>query len=119
MHLAGPGRHVDADGAVQSVLLPLEHVAVGRPRLHEAVRIALMAGIFAAAETGHVARDLRMLGRKLIGGGHDLRRTWRRVSAKRNRRKVRLLVRPECRDCPVAASTSGVGFAAAATAFAS
>ena len=94
-HLARAGRDVDADGALDAVLVPLDHVAVGGARLDEAVVVAAVAGALAAAEARHVAQDLRMLGGELVGRGDHFRRARRRVALERNRRQRRVLVRPE------------------------
>ena len=71
-------------------------VAVGRARLHEAIVVALVAHVIAAAETRHVGQDFRVLGGEPEHLRDDLRRPRQRVArAERQRRQVRLLVRPE------------------------
>ncbi len=99
IHLPRPVRDVDADGALDAVFVPLDHVAVLGALLHEAVVVAAVARALASAEAGHVAQDLGVLGGELVRRGHDFRRARRSISLKWNRRQGRVLARPEAGGC--------------------
>jgi hypothetical protein len=95
VHLAGAVRDVDADRALDAVLVPLDDVAGGIARPDETVVIAPVPRILASAEAGDVAQDLGVLGGELVRGGDDLFRPRRLVALERNRRKARLIAWPE------------------------
>src|SRR6266545_7793099 len=60
VHLARPGRDVDADLASDAVLVPLQHVAVFGARAAEAILVALMPHVLAAAKARDIAQDFGM-----------------------------------------------------------
>src|SRR5262245_66281050 len=95
MHLPRPRRDVDADGALETVRFPLDHVAVLCARAHEAVGVAFVAAVVAAAEAGNVRRDFGMFGRELKRRSHELVRAGRRVGRKWDRREGWLIIRTE------------------------
>ncbi len=76
---------------------PLDHVAVRGARPHEAVGVAFVSAVLAAAEARDVAGDLGMLGGELKRRRDDFDGPRRCVSLERNRRKVGLFVRTERR----------------------
>ncbi len=65
VHLPRSVRHVDADGAFDPVLVPVDHIAIGGARFHEAIRVAGVAGSLASAEAGHIAREPRGARRRI------------------------------------------------------
>ena len=95
MHLTRTVRHVDADRALDAVLIPLDHVARGVARADEAVVVATVAGVLATAEAGDVAQDLGVFGGKLVRRGDDFARARRLIALERDRRKTRLIAWPE------------------------
>src|SRR5580765_7044442 len=58
VHLPPPRGDVDAHGAFKTVRFPLDHVAILRPRSHEAVSRALVSTLLSPAERGDGAGDL-------------------------------------------------------------
>ena len=83
VHLSRTVRHVDADGAVHAVRIPIDDVAVLIALGDEAVVVGAVARPLATAEAGHVAQDLGMLGRELIRSRNDFVGTRRRFAESR------------------------------------
>ena len=95
VHLARTIRHVDADRALDAVLVPFDDVARGVSRSDEAIVVAPVPGVLAAAEAGDVAQDFGMFGSELVRGGDDLARTRWLVALERNGREAGLVARSE------------------------
>ena len=74
---------------------PFGHCPIRLASFHEALVITAMPGLLAAAETGHVAQNLRVFGRELVGSRDHGVGTRRIVRREGDGRQRRLLVRTE------------------------
>ncbi len=97
MHLHRVTRDVYADRSGDSVCIPLRDVAGGVARGDEAIVVAAMAFVLAAAIARHVAEHLGMLGGEFVHRAHDLQGPRRRTRVERQRRQV--LLRPRAERC--------------------
>ena len=97
VHLSRFGRDIDADRALETVGFPRGDVALVVPRGDEAIFVSAVSTAFASTEARHVAQDFWMLCRKQVRGAHDIDWARRCKFLRRNRWKVRLLVRTQLR----------------------